>query len=399
MTSCIFCSSPLLPDTKPEHVWLAALGGRKTTRQIICSGCNGTLGSSPDKALAESVALIRNLLNLASGRGAPPPVISGLRHGDDRVILKPGGVPAIDKGAPFTITELPDGSQSVELRVTSAEDLKRILPNLAAALRLSVDDTTALIKDAQARHTSTRVEGQHHRLSLGGTEPMRSMLKTCMTLWADRHGSDELLNSRYDDARQFVLFGGDELGKTICQIDMGALTGSAALTAKYGQHYNLALVASDAAGRTTGYLRLYNICAWRFTLCVDGAPPSATVAYISNPASPSDWKVVHDDSLVAAAAVLEARPSHDFETARAGLMNVNRNYRDRGSEEEIDRIVREAIGRLGLQENKPMTREQFDRFVGESSARLASWMLNIPYERALTPEEIARLLPDNGDDS
>ena len=44
---CILCKCELAPNTKPEHVWLASLGGRKTTRRAICSDCNNALASGP----------------------------------------------------------------------------------------------------------------------------------------------------------------------------------------------------------------------------------------------------------------------------------------------------------------------------------------------------------------
>lgn len=395
MTSCIFCSSQLSQDTKPEHVWLAALGGRKTTRQVICSSCNNVLGSGPDKALAESVALIRNLLKLASGRGGPPPAIKGLRHRNDRIVLHPGGVPALDGGPPFVITDLPDGNQSIEIRVTNSEELARILPNLAAALKMPLENVKALVSGAQARRTSQKVEGQHHRLSLGGNESMRSMAKTCMTLWADRFGSDELLKTIYDDARQFVRHGGEALAGSICQIDMGKMIGSQQLVDRFGKHFNLAMVASDDKGKAIGYFRLYNICSWRFVLSANGAPPSSIVAYVSNPENPPNWAVAHDESLAAAAHVLDTRPSHDFQSAREALIEINRSYHDRSSQEEINRIFEQSVGTLGLDEGQPMTREQFNQFVGEASARLASWMLKIPYELSLTSDDIARLLGDD----
>jgi hypothetical protein len=40
---CIFCGTELTADTKPEHILLNALGGRKTTQRVICSGQVGTL--------------------------------------------------------------------------------------------------------------------------------------------------------------------------------------------------------------------------------------------------------------------------------------------------------------------------------------------------------------------
>jgi hypothetical protein len=70
---CIFCDSDLIPGTKPEHILLDALGGKKTTRRAICSGCNNMFGGTIDQALANQVQVLRNLLQFGSGTGRPPP--------------------------------------------------------------------------------------------------------------------------------------------------------------------------------------------------------------------------------------------------------------------------------------------------------------------------------------
>src|SRR3954454_10963210 len=48
---CIFCDNELTPNTKAEHILLNALGGRKTTRRVICSDCNERFGQTIDKSL------------------------------------------------------------------------------------------------------------------------------------------------------------------------------------------------------------------------------------------------------------------------------------------------------------------------------------------------------------
>jgi len=70
---CIFCDSALSADTKPEHILLEALGGKKTTRLAICSGCNNKFGGTIDYILAGQVQALRNLLQFQSGRQAPAP--------------------------------------------------------------------------------------------------------------------------------------------------------------------------------------------------------------------------------------------------------------------------------------------------------------------------------------
>lgn len=394
MALCLLCSSPLPLDTKPEHVWLASLGGRKTTRQALCNKCNGEMGGGPDKALAESVVFIRNLLNLKSGRGSSPPAIKGLRHGDDRVALKPGGIPVLDGGRPFVITPMPDGNPSVELRVTSAEQLRRILPDLARALGMPLSDVKASLRSAQVRHVSQRIGTQHQQVSLGGPEAMRSMLKTCLTLWADRHGADELQNPIYDDARRFVRYGNDDFVRSNCQIDFGPLTGSGALVPSFGQHFNLALVASDQAGRAVGYFRLYNACAWRFELCTQGAPPASIVTYVSNPEEPSNWDTATTDALIPAVALFETAPSHDYAQVREAFGRMHADYHGRASVTEIDKICDHVSMKLGFSSDHPMTSEQIERYFAEVSHRMASWMVGVPFEEPLTADEIARLLDE-----
>jgi hypothetical protein len=352
------------------------------------------MGSGPDKALAESVAFIRNLLNLESGRGDPPPAIKGLRHGDVRVALKPGGIPVIDGGRPFVITWLPDGNPSVELCVTSAEQLQKILPDLARALDMPLADVKASLRSGQARNVSQRIGTQHHRVSLGGPEAMRSMLKTCLTLWADRHGADELQKKIYDDARRFVRCGGDDLARTICQIDFGPLAGSDALVQRFGQHFNLALVASDQTGRAVGYFRLYNASAWRFELCEQGAPPASIVTYVSNPVQPSIWDTATTDALIPAVAVLETIPSHDYEHVRHALSRIHADYHSRASIREIDKIFEQATTKFGFSPDRSLTPEQIERYIGEVSHRMASWIVGVPFEEPLTTEQIARLLDE-----
>ncbi|WP_127563101.1 HNH endonuclease [Nioella ostreopsis] len=67
MNCCVLCKSQLSEHEKPEHILLDAFGGRKTTRDVLCSVCNNKMGAGPDKDLAESVAPLRTIANLKSG--------------------------------------------------------------------------------------------------------------------------------------------------------------------------------------------------------------------------------------------------------------------------------------------------------------------------------------------
>lgn len=331
-------------------------------------------------------------MNFPSNKGDEPPTIKGQTFGTTPVALKPGGVPILQGGPPFTITKLADGKFDVQIQVTSHEHLQRIIPDLARALKMPEAEVRAQLGTGDIRHVTQRIGTQHHQLSLGGTEVMRSMLKTCLTLWADRHGSDEFDKPSYADAKRYVLHGGDALARAVSKIDPTPLPDDAALVAQFGNHYNLACVASDQHGRVAGYFRLYNICAWRFVLCPSGGIPSSIVGLASNPEDPKVWKDFGNEEFIKGSTVLSPAQPLDLSGARSSLVTMYDAYQTAGSAKEIERICDAASKRLGLEDDAPMTAQQFDRYVHDVSSRMTSWLLGLPHEEALSAEEVAHLV-------
>ncbi len=63
MKKCYFCGKDLNnQNLKPEHIIPNAVGGRLTSKNILCNDCNNKL-SDLDQSLANSVYLLTNLLN------------------------------------------------------------------------------------------------------------------------------------------------------------------------------------------------------------------------------------------------------------------------------------------------------------------------------------------------
>lgn len=390
MSNCILCSQPLGTDVKPEHVWLESLGGRKSTRRVLCSDCNQRMGSGPDKMLADSVAFLRNMMNFPDGKGKSPPSIRGHQHDYRPIALQPGAVPVPAGGPPFVITTLPDGNQNVEVRLGADDpegDLQRLLPHLAGALRISEEQVREMLKGSQFERVSQRVETQHHRLSLGGPEPMRSMLKTCLTLWADRHGTAELFKSIYDDARRFVRFGDETLVGKIACLTTGNLATEVAFLDRYGPYFNLACVASNTEGRVIGYFRLYNICGWRFVLCEAGGIPSSTAGLISNPADPRIWQSLTEQQPFSY-EFLMGLGEVEFATARQALASMLETYFDKAAEREIGNTVEATIADHGLKEGDILT----EGFFRDLSDRTARWIMGLEHRRPILYDTRERLL-------
>jgi hypothetical protein len=134
MANCIFCGALLGAKTKLEHILINALGGRNPTPTVDCSPCNERFGCTIDKALADSVALLRNMLVMESGSGKPPPALRRVKAGNDVINFNnDGGLESVQK--PFTVTPNPDGTADVEIRVNEIKDIARHSPNIARALK------------------------------------------------------------------------------------------------------------------------------------------------------------------------------------------------------------------------------------------------------------------------
>lgn len=393
--NCIFCPQPLDSSTKPEHVWLASLGGRKTTRRVICNGCNELFGNGPDQELANSVAVIRNLMNFPDTKGRPPPDIKMQAADGTAIVLKPGAIPELGRTPPFVITELPDGNRSVELRLKPGQDLTTILPHLAGALGVSLEEAELMMRSGTARKISQRIGRQHHHVALGGAGPMRSMIKSCLVLWATRFGHSELGKSGYTDAKRFATTGDPELCMKVGRLDPRVLPADHPLVVAFGPYVNGLWVSSDASGQVLAHFRIYNTCAWTFTLCDAGGEPGRSIGLAADPSDPVKWDEFVDTADIAFEWLAPADPLSGLEGPRGALNSMYASYSYAGTHAEIDRIVDQVIDKLGVSEGQQLSPEQQKAFVGEVAQRLTAWTLSLPFEQQLTSEEIDRLLKNN----
>lgn len=389
MRTCILCGTPLHSGTKPEHIWLKSCGGRMQSSGIYCDRHNSEQGSGPDKALAESVAFIRNLMNFPDGKGRPPPTLHGRRVGDLPIVLLPGAIPVAQGGRPFTITQLPDGRQNIQLRVNAENaeaELARIIPDLTKALRVSEEEVRRMLAAGHVVRIEQRIGGEGEKLQFGGPEAMRSMLKTCLSLWTVRHGCDELCRPIYADAKQFVLTGNLKLVPRVTALAPETFSVPVDLADTYGPHFNLACVASNAAGRVVGYFRLYNLCAWRFVLCEAGGAPNAVSGLILDPSNPKQWNKFREDGPITYEMLARSsQPADHFEDVRAAMTGMLGSYYSSAREREVGRIVERAIADHNLKEGDLLTRE----FIGDLAERVTCLLMQVPYCRRIDASTFA----------
>jgi hypothetical protein len=379
MHRCIFCHSSLDDRTTPEHVLLQALGGRKTTKRVVCNSCNNDFGASIDRALAKSVEPLRNIGNFKSGNRRSPPMIRNVEAGGDVFNLMPGAVPTLQIDDNISFPSRNDGRNELIIKANSEEEFARLLDAAAAKLKLSTTAAEQLKSDAwqSAKLHSKPAPSFGFQTSYGDVDSQRSMAKACLVLWADAVGTDEVRLPRYDAVRAFIL--GQEMPETGRDFISSDTRPLPKLHDKFGRNPNIVWAGSDGEGRVMGYFRLYGAIGWSIQLAGSGASASRSFGLISNPEEPSNWSDTSDAVDVGFAWVAERPKTLDIEAVRTSFGGLLRNARYRAFERLTSEIVEEAFERFEMVEGQQPSKEQWEKFSRYVAWKLVHAAMKMPY--------------------
>ncbi|WP_433949057.1 HNH endonuclease [Brevundimonas diminuta] len=394
MTKCLFCEADLTSATKPEHILLNALGGRKTTRNAICSDHNNDFGATIDKAITAQVATFRNLLQLDSGTGKPPPGFQTENMDGERLVIRPDGVPELVQ-KPFVATKRADGAGfDIEINVKDEEELARIVPHLAAAIDEPVESVWRQLAAAGGQRMSRRAGTVHQQLSLGGEDSLRSISKAALCLLATVTGTDPLRGNALAQARTFVVEGGEVFNRERGSLNSRRLPAADVLEARFGPLFNLIYVRSDRRGRVVAHYTLYNLVAWQVVLAEAGGPANLNIALVSNPLTPADWADDLADELDIPFEWLDAPQREDvLEAARARIADALAVWQERGTTQLLDHIVRKVMTRHGVFGDDEVigTADLLSAITNEIADELSHHIVGVPYARPFTAEDIQRV--------
>lgn len=288
---CLFCENAVGQATKPEHILLDALGGRKTTKWAVCSSCNQWFGGTIDKVLPEQIRVQRNMFQLRSGSGDPPPGLLQVSALSGKVKFTPDGTPRPARGKPFTVTPKGEDRWELGFDVESAEQLRKYVPHAAAAMGMSADHLWAQLEGQEASLQTSYVGPVHTTLSCGGEDAIRSMVKSSLALLATVTGTAPLRGPAFAVARRFVVEGSEHFVQHSTTMDERQIPSPTydRLVGAHGPMFNLIYVKSDGQGRTLAYFHLINVFSWQMVLAPSGGPANVEIALASNPLDPAQW--------------------------------------------------------------------------------------------------------------
>jgi hypothetical protein len=310
--NCIFGDGYLGPSTRPEHVLLNSLGGRWTTKSVICSYHNNIFGGNIDNEVANQVKIVRNLLQLESGTGKSPPAIRNVQAGRSTINIRNDGRPELT-GKPFTVQKMTDGRFVVSVTANSEEHLNTLIPHIAAQIGCSEEDLRHSLIAADVRHIAAPPGIIDHDMSFGGCLALRSIVKSCLVLWTLATNNEHVRSGVYDEARRFVLEGNSPFYKSQINMDSRFIEPEGKWIEKFGPVFNLLHVQSNDDGRVIGHFTLYNIVSWRLVLADAGGIPNTRMAIASNPLDPAKWSDAVADEIP---IDFEWLDSSDYDLAR-----------------------------------------------------------------------------------
>jgi hypothetical protein len=273
-----------------------------------------------------------------------------------------------------------------------------MIPHIAAALKISEDSVLAQLKTGNAAIVTKRPGVIRHSLSFGGPDAIRSMVKSCLELWATLVGNDEVRSDDFAAARDFVLSGNTEFLGTRTYLDARPLPHLGAMTASFGNFFNLIYLRSNSVGRVVAHFTLYNIMGWQMVLTENGGTTETRIGLISNPEMPSQWSDKIADGIDIEFAWLNAPESvEELTRARARLEEMAKRHLEQGRDREINSIIASAFEKYGLTEISVDTDEKVKKlFIGEISQRVAKYFMRLPDEQKLEAEGIEALIKKGG---
>ncbi len=384
MPNCIFCGTPLDANTKPEHMLINALGGRNTTRTIDCSACNERFGGTIDKALADSVAGLRNMLVLESGSGKPPPSLRRVKAGNDVINFNNDGTLEVVQ-KPFTVTPNPDGTANVEIRANTIEGIARHIPNIAGVLKCTEEQVMQLLANAEGKWVSRRPGTVHFHLGFGGPEVSQALVKGCLVLWATAVGNEEVAAEAFAEARRFVLDGGDGFARMRVHLDSRYPFSLDEWKKRFGPFFNLIYIRSDAAGRVVGHFTLYNVVGWHMVLAESGGTPNLKIALAANPMGPAAVTPLKLAEEIDIPFEWLDTPDHEFKRPQERLSAFVERAQNDALNRQTEAIIRGVFEKHGIVEGTAVTDAVVKQAIlNEIAQRFGLHIMNLPHEEKVS---------------
>jgi HNH endonuclease len=384
-SKCIFCETPLDSRTTPEHILLNCLGGKWEVKDAICSDCNNRFGGSIDKTFGEQTVHLRNLLQIKSGRNAPPPAVRSKTAGNKQAHVSSDGKVRI-KQKPFEIKDGENGNKNLQVMAQSWEEIDQQIPNMSRALKISEEKLKENLAQSEASVVTTRPDALMFSLNFGGPDAIRAVAKACMVLWSRSVGTEECRGDAYQEVRNFVVNGDDAFLKNRTELDGRPLPDNGKFIKEFGPAFSYIYVRSDDKGRVIGHFTLLNLTGFQVVLAESGGTPTLSRGYINDPLSRKESRQA-ENKYSMPVSWLEV-PEYDLGgiNLQNRLGKIMEHYQKTGTDKEILRIMHDTFRDHGIKEGEAIS----PNAIKDLSSRIAYHFVGLPLTRKVNKDDMQK---------
>ena len=184
MSNCYICNVKLNDSNKSiEHIIPNAIGGRLTSKDLLCKDCNSKYGQDSEAKLMSQFNFYANFLMIKRQRGNPQPVIMENQKDGKKYSVNHEGMPTIDKPTINKVEE--DGKLHFTITARNMKEGREILNRLSKKYKkLNVDE---ILKTAKEFDEYIQ-EPLHYKIVTGGIDVLPAVLKMALDYYIFKTG-------------------------------------------------------------------------------------------------------------------------------------------------------------------------------------------------------------------
>ena len=177
---CAFCGATLtIRNTRREHVFPNAIGGRKTVNNFICFDCNSKTGADWDATLVGQLRPLCTMLNVNRSRGRNRQ-FAVETISDRKLAVNPDGSMTIAE--PFFEERQLDNKSEVKIQARTMRECRNMVSGLKKKhAQIDVDE---IMTRAKHKREYSR-EPYAISLNVGGPLAGRAIIKSCLAMVYD----------------------------------------------------------------------------------------------------------------------------------------------------------------------------------------------------------------------
>lgn len=383
---CTFCDELL--DGSVEHLLHSALGGRKTSKGVVCGVHNNLFGTTIDRVLTDQLAVIGNLLGIRTGRNQPAATIRGLETLDgQRVDVEPGGRLVLPRSN--VRDDISDGRRDITISANSIERASALTAQYMRRYPGRDLENATIVESIVPTHRPLRIDG-----AVGGEDAHRAIAKIAVVFVASAVGTEAVRGASAAAIRKFVLEGGDSAD--FVRMDYATPFPEVPDLGDFAVHAHRVAVFGDPSARVAcGFVELFG--AFRYTILISDAwdGPAMALHYAVDPVT-----ALHSEVSRTMPAPITPTQFHALRSspddARSYIERLWAAISARQADLRLERVIRDVFAEMFPPERlEQPTPEERMTAAREITARFMAEHCGVPYSRTRPLEASIRAEPEN----